>query len=717
MEKLKTKGIFVLDKISILKMIKSRKSINEIDVKFVRGVGEARALQLNKIGIFTVYDLLNHVPRRYLDRSKILKISQISSGEETTVIGKVVNIKKIPRPRPRLIVSIYDKTGLLSGVWFNQIDFFSKIFKEDQEIAFSGKVNFYRGWQIIHPDYDIIEESKEQLHTGQIIPLYRSNLQLKKSGLNSRGFRKIIHNAMSKYKEDIPENMPQYLIERYNLLPRQRAFQLIHFPKTIQQSVESLKRFKYEELFYFQILMALRHNNYRSNDQGILMTTDGKIIRKVLNKLPFELTEAQRKVLHEIYKDLSSSQPMNRLLQGDVGSGKTLVALITSLIAIENGYQVVIMAPTEILAEQHYLTISDLLHDSQINLSLLTGSMKDIDKKTKYQDLHNGKIDIIVGTHALFQEAVEFNKLGLVIIDEQHRFGVLQRGELIKKGWNPHVLVMTATPIPRTLAMTLYGDLDTSIIDQLPPGRKPVLTLWRTEEKNHEIYKFIKDKISVGEQVYIVYPLVEESEKIDLKAATESFHKLQHSIFPEYQLALLHGRMRDKEKETTMRKFKDGVINILVSTTVIEVGVDVSNATIMLIEHAERFGLSQLHQLRGRVGRGHKKSYCILLTPQNINEEACQRIKIMEKTLDGFEIAEKDLRLRGSGEFFGTRQHGIPDLKFIDLIRDQKIIHMARKDAFKTIEKDPQLRLPEHEKIRKHFEKQYFNKFRLLQVS
>ncbi len=693
------------------------KSIDEIEVKYVKGVGESRAAQLNKINIYSVQDLLNHIPRRYLDRSTILKINQISPGEEATVIGRIVNIKKILRNRPRLIITIYDKTGILNGIWFNQIEFFTKHFKMDQEVAFSGKVSFYRGWQIIHPDYDIIQESKEQLHTGQIIPLYRSNQQLKDSGLSSRGFRRIIYNALAKFKGQIVENLPQSTIKKYQLASRNDSFQNIHFPENFEQIQEATRRFKYEEIFYFQLLMAIRHRNYQSIQQGLLMVTDGKIIRRILDQLPFELTTAQRKVLREIYADIKSAHPMNRLLQGDVGSGKTLVALIIGLIAIENGYQVALMAPTEILAEQHYLTIADLLTNTQIELGLLTGSLKENEKKIRYANLRNGKIDFIIGTHALFQETVEFKNLGLIVIDEQHRFGVLQRGELIKKGWKPHVLVMTATPIPRTLAMTLYGDLDTSIIDELPAGRIPVKTVWRTEEKRREIYEFIREKVSGGQQVYIVYPLIEESEKIDLKAATEGYEKLKKDIFPEFRIALLHGRMPDSDKEIIMRQFKSRTTDILISTTVIEVGVDIPNATIMLIEHAERFGLSQLHQLRGRVGRGSQKSYCILLTPREITQEARERIKTMEKTSDGFVIAEEDLRLRGSGEFFGTRQHGLPDLKFIDLVRDQKIIQLARKDAFETIQKDPQLRHPELKTVDYYFQKQYQQRYKLANIS
>ncbi len=698
-------------------MVQHAQSIDEIDVQFVKGVGEVRARQLKKIGIETALDLLNHIPRRYLDRSTILKINELTPKEETTVVGRIVKTEVIYRPRKRLVVTIYDGTGLLEGIWFNTVDYFSKVFKKDQEIAFSGKIGFFRRWQIVHPDFDIIEESKEQLHTGQIIPLYPSNQHLQNIGLSSRGFRRIIFNALEKYGDRIPENLPRYQLQRYRLMSRREAYHKIHFPEQMEQLQQPLRRFKYEELFFLELLMALRHHHQRSPVQGVRMLTNGDTIRKVLDQLPYELTGAQRKVLREIYDDLKSGQPMNRLLQGDVGSGKTLVALITTLIAIENGYQAALMAPTEILAEQHYLNILDMLADVPIRVSLLIGSQKKKVKTQVHDELREGKTNLVIGTHALVQEAVEFKRLGLAIIDEQHRFGVLQRGELIGKGWNPHVLVMTATPIPRTLAMTLYGDLDTSVIDEMPPGRQPIVTAWRTEKKLKEVHEFIRQKISEGDQAYIIYPLVEESEKMDLKAATESYEHLQAKVFPEFRLALLHGRMRSDEKEATMRKFKKGEIHILISTTVVEVGVDVPNATILLIEHAERFGLSQLHQLRGRVGRGCKKSYCILSTPGKINDVARQRMELMEKTTNGFVIAEEDLKLRGSGEFFGTRQHGMPDLRFADLVQDQNVIQAARKDAFDLVEKDPQLRSPDHQELRIYFQKHYVEKYRFIQIS
>jgi ATP-dependent DNA helicase RecG len=696
------------------------KSLNkpaEFDIQYIKGVGNVRAVVLRKTGISTLDDLLNYVPRRYLDRSTILKINQLSVDSETTVIGQVVKVKKIPRPHPRLMVTIYDKTGLLDGVWFNSVDYFNKIFQPEQEVAFSGKIGFYRGWQIVHPDFDIIDDSKEKLYTGQIIPLYPGSEELRNVGLSSKGFRRIIYNALEKFKDQIQENLPAYLIEKYQLLTRTETYRKIHFPATMKDTEQPFRRLKYEELFYFELLMALRRFYLRSPMAGITMKTSGEVIRKVLQNLPYRLTDAQRRVLYDIYDDLKSGHPMNRLLQGDVGSGKTLVALITALIAIENNCQVALMAPTEILAEQHFLNIREILKNTPVKMGLLIGSQTAADKKTIQDNISSGDIDLIIGTHALIQEKVRFHKLGLAIIDEQHRFGVLQRGELVSKGISPHVLVMTATPIPRTLAMTLFGDLDTSVIDEMPPGRKPITTVWRTEKKLNEVYKFIREKIDKGQNAYIVYPLVEESEKIDLKAATERYEFLKQKVFQEYRMALIHGRMGREEKELIMHDFKSGKVRILVSTTVIEVGVDVPGATIMLIEHAERFGLSQLHQLRGRIGRGALKSYCILITPENINETAVRRMQRMEKTQDGFLIAEEDLRLRGSGEFFGTRQHGLPDLRFTNIIEDHKIVAAAREDAFQLIDDDPQLRKKEHRVLKEYFQLHYLDKYDLIPIS
>lgn len=665
------------------------------------------------MGITNIMELIEFRPRRYLDRGKVSPINKLVPDEKATVFGEIVSKKITARGRRRLIVTIYDGYGLLDAIWFNQVHYFDKIFKERQTAAFSGKVTFFKSWQIIHPDFDIINESRQMLHTGHIIPLYPGSETLRKAGLNSYGMRRIISSVLRKYRENIVENLPAYLVKRYKLIKRSDAFQQLHFPESEKLLEQTLRRFKYEELFFLELLMALRKHFYKTPVKGIQMNIDNNRIKKAVDSLPYDLTDAQRKVLSEMYKDLRSRYPMNRLLQGDVGSGKTVVALLNLLMVVSSGFQSALMAPTEILAQQHYFNIINILNADEVKIALLIGSLRDGDKKVLHEKIGNGEIDLVIGTHALIQGNVQFKKLGLVIIDEQHRFGVMQRAELVKKGFNPHVLVMTATPIPRSLALTLYGDLDLSIIDELPPGRQKIKTHWRTEEKLNLIYGFVRQKVKDGQQAYIVYPLIEESEKLDLKAAKVAYRRLSKEIFPEYKLALLHGRLKIEEKEKVMQLFKKGNIDILVSTTVIEVGVDVPNATIMLIEHAERFGLNQLHQLRGRVGRGAKESHCILITPENINETAQQRMAIMQKTNNGFVIADEDLRIRGSGEFFGTRQHGIPDLNYADLILDHKIVKVARDDAFGIIKKDPKLRLPAHTNCRDYFKGKYFEKFQL----
>ncbi len=699
-----------------MKNMRNREGVEDVPIQFVKTVGEKRAQALATVGVLTVEDLLEYRPRRYLDRSNVVPIARLKTDEEVTVTGEVIQVEQVRRGRQRLLVRIYDQTGILEGVWFHQITVFSRIFRVGMTVAFSGKVIRYKHWQIIHPDFDIIDQKQSPLHTGQIIPLYSSNETLRKVGFSSYGIRRLVHLALERYGPAVVETLPEPLLRKYGLLSRARAYQQMHFPESQSQLQQAFRRFKYEELFYWELLMALRRRHDHSPTQGIRLTIRNEVLKKMVQRLPFTLTGAQRRVLREIYQDLTKGPPMNRLLQGDVGSGKTVVALLTMVMAISAGYQAALMAPTEILAQQHYLSMKELLASFEIRVGLLMGSLKHSQKVTVQQAIRKGEVDLIIGTHALIQEQVEFHRLGLVVIDEQHRFGVLQRAELIEKGGGPHVLVMTATPIPRTLALTLYGDLDVSVIDEMPPGRRPVKTYWRTEERLPQIYEFIRERIRQGEQAYIVYPIIEESEKIDLKAATVAFQHLQ-AVFPEFRLALLHGRLKMEEKETIMYRFKAGEIQILISTTVIEVGVDVPNATLMLIEHAERFGLSQLHQLRGRVGRGRRQSYCILVTPSDINEVARQRMQAMEATTDGFKIAEEDLRLRGSGEFFGTRQHGMPDLRYADLVTDGKIIEAARKDAFALVETDPQLRRPEHASVRRQFLKKFADRFHMAHIA
>lgn len=695
----------------------SRQNPLDTPAEFLKGVGPQRAAALRSIGIENLQDLLEFRPRRYLDRSDIRLIREVEVDDSVTIVGEIISKQVIRYGKRRLVVRIHDGTGVLEAVWFNQADFFGRIFKENMTVAVSGKVARYKTWQMVHPDFDIISEKREQLNTGQLIPLYPSTQELKKVGLSNYAFRRIFSQALDRHGKGIPETLPPALIKQYYLIDRKTAYQQMHFPESVEHLHQVERRFKYEELFYLQLLMALRKHFYYSPETGIRMTVEEKYFKSLLKALPFTLTGAQQKVLKEIQEDLASGHPMNRLVQGDVGSGKTVVALLAMAMAISHGYQTAIMAPTEILAQQHYENLKKLIPDKKVRINLLIGSLKASEKKVVQNRIAEGEVDLVVGTHALIQEAVGFKSLGFVVIDEQHRFGVMQRGDLIGKGQKPHVLVMTATPIPRTLALTIYGDLDVSVIDELPPGRQEIRTFWRTEDRLPLVHDFLAEHLKQGEQVYVVYPLVEESEKLDLKAATEAYHYLQNDVFPDYQLELLHGRIKAAEKEKIMGNFKKGKTHMLVSTTVIEVGVDVPNATIMLIEHAERFGLSQLHQLRGRVGRGEKQSFCILVTPSKPNEIAQERMQVMVSTNDGFVIAEEDLRLRGSGEFFGTRQHGMPDLKYANLVTDQKIIQIARKDAFALVEADPHLRKSAHSATRIHFKRRFVDKFQFPDIA
>ncbi|HQU72091.1 MAG: ATP-dependent DNA helicase RecG [Calditrichaeota bacterium] len=694
-------------------MSENRPDILDTEVMFLKGVGPRRAEVLNEMGIFSLLDMLEYRPRRYLDRSELRRIGEVDVDAEATIIGEILSVRLHRRGRRRLVVRVNDTTGVLEATWFNHAEGFSRMFKAGQMVAVSGKVSFYRAWQMVHPDFDILSENREQLNTGQLIPLYPSTQELKKVGLGHVALRRIFHEALKRYGEQIPENLPGDRVKRYKLLSRRETFHQLHFPESREQIEQCWRRLKYEELFFLQLLIALRRHFELQPIAGKKVALAAEKVGEMTRHLPFTLTGAQTRVVEEIRRDMSGGRVMNRLVQGDVGSGKTVVGLLAMRMAIAAGYQAALMAPTEILAQQHYFNIEAFVQASGIRTLLLTGSMKASEKKAAQQAISAGQVDLVVGTHALIQEGVDFSRLGLAVIDEQHRFGVLQRQALISKGGSPHVLVMTATPIPRTLALTIYGDLDVSVIDELPPGRQPVQTHWRTEERLPMVFDFIRDHIGRGEQAYIVYPLIESSEKIDLKAATEHYDYFCKSVFADYRLLLLHGRMSMAEKEQVMGAFKSGKADILVATTVIEVGVDVPNATIMLIEHAERFGLSQLHQLRGRVGRGGRRSHCILSTPPALNEVAQQRMMIMEKTNDGFVIAEEDLRLRGSGEFFGTRQHGLPDLRYADLVSDQKIVQVAREDAFAVVEGDPHLRGVGHQGVRRHFQSRYRERFQL----
>jgi len=678
----------------------SRLKFLRTSVQYVRGIGPRRASILREVGVETLGDLLEYYPRDYLDRRNFKQIYQVGrSGSYETIQGKVVNIVDfLPKRRgaPKVCkFMVYDETAVAALVAFGKRGgYMQTLLKIGAELVVSGKFKrSYNEIQTTDFEYEILSsEDVELIHTGRIVPKYPLTAKL-----TQRGIRNWLKTALDEYGDSIPEVLPLEIRQRQNLMDRPTAVKQIHFPDSHQRAQAARTRLAYDELFFLELGLALRKKLWELQGQGITFKTTSDLLEKFLLFLPFELTNAQKRVFDELKADMASARPMNRLLQGDVGSGKTVVAAMALTITIDNGYQGAFMAPTEILAEQHYYTLNSLLSPLNLNIILLKGDMPKREKDEARKSIRNGDAHIAVGTHALIQEGVEFKNLGFVIIDEQHRFGVIQRKTLRSKGVMPDVLVMTATPIPRTLALTVYGDLNVSTIDELPPGRRKVDTRWVPEDKRQEMYEFIEELVEKGRQAYLVYPLVEESEKLeDIKAATEMAEHFQNDIFPHLKVGLIHGRMRSVEKQDIMQSFKNGEIHILVSTTVIEVGIDVPNASIMLIEHAERFGLAQLHQLRGRVGRSSHKSHCLLIADPK-NEEALRRVKVMVRTNDGFKIAEEDLLIRGPGEFFGTRQAGMPDLKVADIEKDTQLLERARAEAFELMESDPALKDPKHQ--------------------
>ncbi len=674
-------------------------------VKYLKGVGPRWEKLLAKFNITHIGDVFFHIPRLYIDRSTISAIEDTRPGETATILGDVVSFES-RRTRKRMEIQtalIRDEDGgMMFLKWFKQ-PYLKKLLKKGVTIMASGEVSIYKGRQMVHPDFEVMsDEETKGLHTGRIVPFYPLT-----EGMSQKRLRRIIDNGINLYLDHLQETLPSSLIQEEELLSIKEAIRSIHRPETMADSARGKQRLIFEELFYFELLLALRKKRLKAQVSHITIAKKQALLKKFMDLIPFELTNDQKQAVREIRDDFLSSSPMHRMLQGDVGSGKTVVAIIVSLMIIESGYQVAFMAPTEILAEQHFLSMGDILNTIGVSTELLIGNTRTKEKERIYASLEQGTTDIVFGTHALIEKVVSFKNLGLVIVDEQHRFGVMQRARLIEKGETPHFLVMTATPIPRSLSMTLYGDMDITTLKEMPPGRKEIITRLTGEKNRKKLYAFIREKVDRGEQCFIIYPLVEESEKVDLKAATEMYEHLKKGIFKDIGVGLLHGRMKTEEKEAVMRAFKDKEIMILVSTTVIEVGIDMPDATIMVIEHPERFGLAQLHQMRGRVGRGDKKSYCILLAPYKLTEEAEERLKTIEATRDGFKIAEKDLELRGPGEFFGTRQHGLPDLRFSNLIADQPILHRARKRAFAIINEDPQLLNEAHKRIRERYLEKY----------
>jgi len=693
-------------------------------VQYIKGIGPKRAELLKKLGIETVDDALSYLPWRYEDRGNLKKIGRLSIGSYETVMGEVVSAK-VAETRRRWVkvfeLVITDRSGMLVGSWYNQ-PFMQKAFRVGQKVILSGvvKSNPYKGGlpQIDNPDYEIMEEGDQDdlIHTGTIVPIYRTT-----SGLSVRYLRSMMKTILDACAGSMQEPLPHDLVAKYSLMPVSQALPEVHFP-SLEKNIDVLnrgaspahRRMSFEELFSLELGLALKKRGVVVEKKGISFRDIGTLEASLRKRLPYALTIAQERVLAEIKKDMIASRPMNRLVQGDVGCGKTIVALIAALMAVENGYQACIMAPTEILADQHFKSMSALAIPLGIPVRTLTGRMRKKEKESLLADIASGSAAIAVGTHALIEQDVMFHRLGLAVIDEQHRFGVMQRSTLTSKGYEPDVLVMTATPIPRTLALTVYGDLDVSVIDELPPGRIPVITKLYFEPKRQEAYRFIEAELAKGRQAYVVYPLVEETEKSDLKAATEMAAHLQQDIFPKWKVGLLHGRMKGDEKEAVMASYKSGEIHMLVSTTVIEVGVDVPNATIMVIEHPERFGLAQLHQLRGRVGRGAHQSYCILMGPRMFAPEARERLTAFSRTNDGFRIAEEDLRLRGPGEFFGTRQSGLPDLRAANIIRDADLLEKARTEAFALIQQDADL--AGHPRLRELLKRRWQGKLRLISV-
>ncbi|MBI5968829.1 MAG: ATP-dependent DNA helicase RecG [Deltaproteobacteria bacterium] len=684
-------------------------------IQFIKGVGPRLSEILKKKNIQTVEDALYFLPRAYEDRRQIKTISQLKVGSIETVVGAVLSADmSFHRRRRTFEVLVGDETGTLGAKWFNFNPRFMKgRFRKGMRLILSGEVRLFQFQkEIHHPELEILDEQpdtqdgsashpsmEDSLHFGRIVPIYSETEGLYQ---RQRVLRRIMKNVVDLFANKAFSGIPQEICQRHGLIPLPEAFRRVHFPDP-EENITLLnegkspahRRLIFDEFLFLELGLALRRSGTLM-EKGIAFPISHRFTNELRDLLPFSLTPAQKHVLSELESDMRQPHPMNRLLQGDVGSGKTIVALMAGLMAIEGGYQVAIMAPTEILAEQHFLVIRPLVEALSLRAALLTSSLKKSQKETLYKEIEAGKIPMVIGTHALIQEGVIFRNLGLAIIDEQHKFGVIQRATLKKKGYNPDVLVMTATPIPRTLAMTIYGDLEVSVIDELPPGRGSITTRVFNEKERFRVYRILREEISKGKQAYVVYPLVEESERLDLKDATQMAKHLQKDIFPEFKVGLIHGRMKGEEKEAIMADFKARRIHILVSTIVIEVGIDVPNASIMVVEHAERFGLSQLHQLRGRVGRGPDPSQCLLIAQYRRTEEAERRLRVMEETTDGFKISEEDLAIRGPGEILGTQQSGLPDFRVANFLRDFPLLVEARKEAFSVVSRDPLLSLPDH---------------------
>jgi ATP-dependent DNA helicase RecG len=676
----------------------------QTSIEYLKGVGPQRGELLRKeLGIHRYDDLINFYPNRYIDRTRYYKINELQNNPaEVQIIGKIIHIKTVEfgKAKKRLVASFVDETGEMELVWFQGHKWIRDTLKLNIPYVIFGKVTSFNGsYNMAHPEMELFTEHEKSLRSA-LQPVYPSTESLTNRGISNRVINKMMQQLFVETQAKFTETLPQYLIEELKLIPKNAALFNIHFPKSADLLARAQFRLKFEELFFIQLQLITKNLVRKHKIKGHPFTSIGDNFNSFYqNHLPFELTNAQKKVLKEIRNDLGSNAQMNRLLQGDVGSGKTIVALMAMLIALDNGFQSCLMAPTEILANQHFQGVSELAEGLNLNIKLLTGSTKTSERKIIHEELENGSLHILIGTHALLEDKVKFQNLGLAIIDEQHRFGVEQRSKLWQKNQiPPHILVMTATPIPRTLAMSLYGDLDISVIDELPPGRKPIQTVHRFDSNRLKVWKFIKDEIAKGRQIYIVYPLIHYKDLMD------GYESISRDFpLPHYSISMVHGKMKPADKDLEMKRFSEGKTNIMIATTVIEVGVNVPNASVMIIESAERFGLSQLHQLRGRVGRGAEQSYCILMTSHKLTSESKTRIETMCATNDGFEIAEVDLNLRGPGDIMGKQQSGVLNLQIADLVKDKDILLLARQEALKLLKKDASMSLPEHLNLRAVF--------------
>lgn len=679
-------------------------SILQTPIEYLKNVGPVRGTLLRKeLNIHKFLDLLHFFPNRYIDRTQYYKINQLQNTvADVQIIGKIIHIKTVAfgKNQKRLVADFVDETGQIELVWFQGVRMMLEILKINEPLVVFGKATSFNGkYSISHPEVELLVEHQSSIR-NVMQPVYPSTEMLGNRGISNRVINKMVLQLLIETQGNFSETLPSYIIEELKLMSKKDALKNIHFPASATHLAKASFRLKFEELFYIQIQLISKNLIRKHKIKGQPFVKVGALFNEFYNNhLPFDLTNAQKKVIKEIRNDLGNPSQMNRLLQGDVGSGKTIVAFLSLLLAIDNGFQGCLMAPTEILANQHFIGLSALAESLNINIKLLTGSVKTKARRIIHEELKNGSLHILIGTHALLEDIVQFKNLGLAIIDEQHRFGVEQRSKLWKKSViPPHVLVMTATPIPRTLAMSLYGDLDISVIDELPPGRKPIQTVHKFDNNRLVILKFMRDQIKLGRQIYVVYPLIQESEKLDFKNLNDGFESISREFpSPEYAVSMVHGKLKPEDKEWEMQRFVKGQTNIMVATTVIEVGVNVPNASVMIIESAERFGLSQLHQLRGRVGRGADQSYCVLMTSHKIGNDSKTRMETMVSTNDGFEIAEVDLKLRGPGDIMGKQQSGILNLQIADLVRDKDILVVARNLAFKVLQDDPMMAEPKND--------------------